>query len=231
MGIVVFDVDGTIFKNNNAATQAFADTVYEMYGIKEYSKQWSLYKRCSDIGIIREICGKYLNHEMTWDEVLEFENLYLKKFSYVLETNPESLMPVEGIYEFIQKCKTETELKIAIYTGGIRRVTLMKLAQIGIYESEFPIATAQDGLHRCDIYSAAISKAKVMYDIEQTDSNVIIGDSELDIKLVKQLEIPLIGVTTSLSAQEFNEYGVKVTIKDFQDIDGVIEKINYLCQN
>lgn len=231
MGLIVFDVDGTIFKDNDTATEAFADTVYELYGITDYSTQWHSYRICSDIGIIREICSTYLKHKMDWSEIVRFENLYFEKVSKLLKQNPSSLVPVKGFCEFIRKCKSDSRLRVAIYTGGMNKVSLLKLAQIGIYETEFPIATAQDGLNRRDIYWSAVNKARVMYNIETIGTSIIVGDSKLDINLSKELKIPLVGVTTSISTHEFNECGVWYTIKDYSNIEGLMEDMIYLFGN
>lgn len=226
---IVFDIDGTIFKDNNIATEAFADAVYEMYKVKEYSRQWDSYRINSDIGIIREICNQCLKHKMTWSEVLEFENIYFEKFSKYIINN--DLEVVEGFCDFVQFIRDNSQFRMAIYTGGLSKIALLKLAQIGIYKEEFPIATAQDGLYRRDIFRAAISKAKVMYDNCEISDYVMIGDSVSDIKLSKELDIPLVGITTSLDKYEFSRCGIYNTVSDYKNINKFVKMVSDMLKN
>lgn len=225
MLLLIFDIDGTIFINNDSATLSYSKAVDSLFGIKRYTKDWDTYFNTSDVGILREICKRYRNVELIWDDILDFEELYYKYFKKLAIENVETFQTTKGFVELYTELLGEKGIRVAIYTGGMRKVALEKLDSIGICERKCAIATAQDGLTREEILKAVIYKSHVMYDIEKFDRIIIIGDSRRDIQVAQNNKIPIIIVENTMNRNDIRECGVKYIIKDFANFTKMLNKV------
>lgn len=212
---MVFDIDGTIFPSNEISTYAFSQAIFYEFGITSYNIQWDQYNKCSDIGIVREIFQTNFGKALQWEQVINFENVYHSIFSDILFKNKQ-LLPTLGIENIIKRLE-DNNWKIAIFSGGFEKTALHKLSMINISKPHYPISTAYDGLFRKDILNSSILKAKVVNDTDTFNKTIIIGDSRQDINLSMTLELPMIGVTSSIDSDTFKHYGVEHTISNFSN--------------
>ncbi len=219
MNLIIFDIDGTLIRNNELATVAYGKTVDQLYGIKSYNTNWDDYEYMTDIGILREIYFKYFEKKLTWKEILEFEQRYFENFRMLSNSlNIESII-FPGIHRLLRRIESSKEWKYAIYTGGFKRIANQKLELIDIDPFITPVAYAQDGLDRANIFYVAFERAKLIYNIKLFDKIILVGDSKSDMKVARFYSIPMIGVGGTLSSEQLLTEGVKSVFLDYLDIE------------
>lgn len=218
MKLLVFDIDGTLFKSNKISDIAYKKALEEMFGIKSYSTQWEKYESCSDIGILREICRYNGVKNVDRFVIHKFEDLYLQNVKEMILSGLE-FDKYNRVKDFIGEVLAEG-IGISIYTGGYKKIALCKLDSLGIRRYMLPLASAYEGYYRKEIFTAAVYKAKVYYGINNFESVVVFGDSYQDIKLSKELNVPMIGVTSHLPKSVFDQEKI-LSVADYDKMDMV----------
>lgn len=224
MVLFIFDIDGTLIADNHVATKAFQQSIKDFFNITRYCQQWDKYTEDSDIGIIKQIVKDYLHRSITWQEITAFQDHYLKCFQSFIDTPKYKVTPVEGISDFFHDMK-ENEVRSAIFTGGFPKVALKKLEMISM-DTNLLLSSAFDGLSRECIFDKCLRQAKTIYELE-TDKVILFGDALSDIKISKKYKLPLVGITTHISKEEFYAEGVTHTLMNFRNIN-VKELLRYV---
>ena len=216
MMLLLFDIDGTLTKDNKVSTKAFRRSVNDLFGVLEYSENWNEYKYDSDVGIIDTILWNAFSRHVEKQELEVFQDYYLMCFEKLLMDPNNILSSVSGVSSFFETIKCRDDVAIALFTGGFPKVAKKKLNIISVDDSLLR-AAAFDGFSRVQIFEECLLREK-NGNHNKIDSIVLFGDSISDIEISKKYKIPLIGVTTHLTKTEYYEYGVKKTINDYLDI-------------
>lgn len=224
--LLVFDIDGTLTKNNDIATVAFRKTVFDIFGITHYNEKWNEYKKDSDTGIVEEIV--YLNQRriVTKSELLFFQSRYLSHFNTLVDSAGDRIAPVDGLMDFFASIRESSLASVALFTGGFPAVALRKLELISV-EKQYLMAAAFDGQTREEVFLKCLLRATGKY--SHRFSNVVMfGDSLSDARIASCFRIPIVGVATNLTANAFFDAGVANVICDYNnlDIEELIQNVN-----
>ena len=214
--LLIFDIDGTLTKDNRVGTEAFRMSVADMFGISGYSENWSEYKNDADTGIVNDIVAKYRGRNLSKNEIREFQKHYLECFDKLLSLPDNNVLAVDGAAQFLESLKDRCDVRVALFTGGFPLVARRKLELISI-DKELLLSAALDGFSREEIFRKCISCAKAKYGVEFRNT-VLFGDSMSDIEISKKFGIPLVGITTQLSADIFLSAGAKAAVKNYRDV-------------
>ncbi len=217
MNLIVFDIDGTMFLDNKASSEAFKNALLHLYDIMNYSTIWDNYRIGSDIGILRYLYKEKYKSDLSWDELNRFQLYYYNEFVKICLLTDNKLIKVNGLEGIIDNIYKSDKWCLAIYSGGMKKVALKKLDIYGITERKYPISTAEDGLLREEIFKSTVYKAKVIYNKEYFDNIILVGDSYQDIRVSKKLSIPMIGITTTMKRNDFLSAGISHTVDDYVD--------------
>lgn len=216
MLLLIFDIDGTLTENNDVATEAFRKSVYDIFGISKYKEDWKDYKNDSDVGILNEIFFSRYNRNLTLQELKQFQNYYLNCFEYLITVKGKRVLPVSGVSEFFRVISGYNDVKIALFTGGFPAVAKRKLDLISI-DNKFLLSAAFNGLSRKKIFLRCILNAEKKYR-SIFDEIVLFGDSISDIEISNKFNIPLIGITTQLTPEDFILSGAKAAISNYHSL-------------
>ena len=217
MILFIFDIDGTLTKENSLSTMAFRKSVEDIFKVVEYNENWAEYQFDSDTGIIDTILWDRFNRHVKDKELEIFQAYYLKCFNQLLKATDNRIIPVAGAHDFIESLKNKKNIEVALFTGGFPEIAKQKLKMIGIDDSLL-CAAAFDGLSRNQIFEKCLSKIKKEND--KTNYQVLLfGDSKSDIVISQKYKVSLIGVTTHLTKKEFYKQGIDYTIDDYTNIN------------
>ena len=229
MNLIIFDIDGTLLQNNNISNIAFKNTLSKLFDINDYDTTWDNYNYTTDIGILREIYFNHTGHSLTWEKILTFEKEYFDNYMLSnsnLANENDSLFPgTKALFEAIKKSE---KWEYGIYTGGFRLVANLKLNTIGIDPFYTPVAYAQDGLDRVDIFRVAYERAKLLYNCKSFKKIILVGDSPSDIKVASHHNISMIQPKGAPSIEQLKSKNTKIVMIDYQNINSFFETIESL---
>jgi len=214
--LVIFDIDGTLTRTNEADEICFARSVREEFGIENLSTDWSDYEHSTDSGILLELIRREKSKELSKPEIHKFQDtmkLHLEKHR---AEKPDSFQPVQGALKIFSQLK-EKGLAIAIATGAWKKSAEYKLSQAGIPVDGLPIATADDHLSRDQIILLAESRAKEVYGQTQFERLIYVGDGPWDFVSSKRLGISFVGIHDHRTPERLTSLGASRVVKDYAD--------------
>ncbi len=218
MQLVIFDIDGTLTRTNEADEACFAQSMAEEFGIKDVSTNWSDYAESTDSGILDELLKKRRGQGPTTLEILNFQKRFVQNLNKHAERVPDSFNPVAGSPEILSAIpRAFRKTHVAIATGAWKPSALFKLSRASLPTQSLPAAYADDHLARAGIVRRAIERARETHGVESFQRVVYVGDGRWDFLATQQLGIDFVGVTDHRDPNILSSMGAKNLIKDYSD--------------
>ncbi|MBL7169968.1 MAG: HAD family hydrolase [Candidatus Aenigmarchaeota archaeon] len=207
---ILFDVDGTIYDNNEQIIEFHKKTAKEL-GLKGYS----------DVDIYKHM-GK------GWDEIIdllwpEVENQKFKEKYWKLKEKLEFTLRFNGdvkpVIEFLR-----TKYKIGVVSGGSKVNIETKFRNHDIFHF-FDVIVGEEDTKKHKPFGEPLLKACEELKIKPEEA-IYIGDSINDYKAAKEAGVPFIGfIWDGINYNIFKDVELKNSVKNFEDIPEEIEKI------
>jgi phosphoglycolate phosphatase-like HAD superfamily hydrolase len=226
MHLVVFDIDGTLLRSNEADETCFRTAVAEEFSLKGVSTDWGSYQYSTDSGILHELLERARGRGPSAEEIQSFQTRFvdhLKKFYLARDGAPAT---VPGARDVIARLQASPEFRVAIATGGWKRSAHFKLGSAGIHTDQIPSSYADDHFAREEIIRFAVDRAKAHYQVERFLSTTYLGDGRWDFWATQKLNIPFIGVTDIRGVEYLSREGVSHLIEDYSDWNSVLKTLN-----
>lgn len=209
--LAIFDIDGTICDTQNAESVCYSKAIFEVTGVTLETLDWTQYPEPTSSGIVRGL----LVGDLKWKEKEDaIESRFVELLSEAAPNYPQDFTAVEGAIDFIMELKNRDDYSVAIATGGFEQEARFKLKCCGLDIDDFPYATSSDHSKRSSIIPLAAERAGF-----PVSSCVYFGDALWDIRVSRQLEIPLIGIGRKKAIFEENQ--MKDHFRDFSDKDAI----------
>jgi len=217
MKLVIFDIDGTLTRTNEADEACFASSVREFFKIQNVSTNWSDYEHSTDSGIIDELVRRHLGRAPMPEELASFRDVFVRHLENHYSSVPQSFQEVAGAASiFVELGARAKGWTPAIATGGWKRSAQLKLSKAGIPFDQIPAAFADDAFSRDEIIQKAMSRVHQKSQIEKV---VYVGDGHWDFLTCQRLRIPFVGVTDTRDPKKLKSAGVKTLIQDYAQFD------------
>lgn len=190
--LIVFDIDGTLTDTHHADADLFFKAICENLEITNLIKTWENYKYSTDSGFLLEICEQHLKRPPTAEENKKIQTYFhtsLKKYF-----NELTCQPIAGAQEIFSYIHTLGNWNIAIATGAWNESALIKLTTAKIPHTNIPLATSSEHIERSEIIKIAIERAKEIYQIQNYNHVIYVGDRKWDLLAAKTLNIGFIGI-------------------------------------
>lgn len=226
MNLVVFDIDGTLTRTNEADEKCFQTAVAEKFGIPGVVTDWGAYTHSTDSGIIQELVETKLGRAPTQEEIDSFKQIFIKHLENFYATVPGSFDCVPGACTIFNQIKNTGTHVVSLATGGWKPSALMKLGRAQVDVQEVPAAFADDHFSRDDIIKTSVERAKQRYGVDTFRSITYVGDGRWDFVTCKRLGIPFIGVTDKRGRDYLSREGVETIIDDYSDFDSFFRLLN-----
>lgn len=184
--LFVFDIDGTLTNSVSIHHSAFRKMLLNI-GIKNINQDFEKCKHHTDSYIVQSIYQEEYNEQMPSVKIKEFESgLYSIISRQVIEE-------IKGAKQFVDELKIKN-IGVCYATGSLRRPAIHKLQSIGI-DFDPRILVASDDLYkREEIVSQAIHHAESIYQVDQFDKILSIGDGLWDWETAKKLNLEFVGI-------------------------------------
>ncbi|MBW3670967.1 MAG: haloacid dehalogenase-like hydrolase [Acidobacteria bacterium] len=201
MKLVLFDIDGTLIRDNGAARDAFADALREIYGHEPELKRFDFSGRTDP-----EITWMVLEQSgLSENEVEEgLERLwvhYLNGLKERIDRSSVRLMP--GVETLLEALSAREDVVLALLTGNIEPGARTKLSPFGLNRF-FPFgAFGSDSRFRNELPPVALSRAREHgHDCFSSEDLVVIGDSVYDIRCAVPHRARSVAVATGVTPSD-----------------------------
>jgi len=223
MHLVMFDIDGTLTQTCAADSECFVQAVSELLGLPHVDSDWTRYRHVTDSGITAEIIESAFARipaEGELDRICaRFSDLLQQRFA-----SDESLCrPVAGASQLLSALRANSDVAIALATGGWARSAKLKLKKANVNVDNTAFASASDSYSRKEIMLIARDRAAALSRVKEFDSFIYVGDAIWDLLACRSLGIPLIGVGVGTRAAQLRANGVKYLIPDFSDCQRFVD--------
>jgi beta-phosphoglucomutase-like phosphatase (HAD superfamily) len=213
--LVIFDIDGTICDTQSAEDGCYARAVLEILGIELEDFEWGAFPEPTSSGILATLLEGDPDLPLKEQRVKE---RFVELLREARPVYPGDFSPIAGAAEFLELLRGADGIDVAIATGGFDEEARFKLDCCGIRLDDFPHATASDAPARRTILPLAVRRAGF-----RMSDCVYFGDALWDIRVSRELEIPLIGI--GRKGGIFEEQGVTPHFRDFADPSSILEEL------
>jgi phosphoglycolate phosphatase-like HAD superfamily hydrolase len=218
MNLVMFDIDGTLTASDVMDGECFVQAVHDVCGFADVSSDWSLYRHCSDSGILDELFHTRLGRSPLSEEIAEVQ----AHFVHLLEASiaAQSLKAIAGAGEMIERLLAEPGIAVSLASGAWECSARLKLASAGLHFPQIPGAFADDAHAREDFMRASLQRVAEKYGREGFDSVVYVGDGAWDVRASRNLGFAFIGIGREPARVErLRAEGASVIFPDFTQGD------------
>ena len=185
--LYIFDIDGTLIhsKEDENDDKMFCQSLSDLFNITNVDTNWESYQYSVDYGLITEIFTKHLYRNPNDEDLNKLSEYY-----YQLQLD-KSFFANKGSLDFIAKTKQFSN--IAIATGNLKKVALLKLTKAGFTNLDFPVIGCDGFKERSEIITHAILRSQEVY--RRSFKNITyFGDRIWDFKACQTLDIDFIGI-------------------------------------
>ena len=179
--LVLFDIDGTILRDDGMAREAYAIALREIYGHERSLRPYD-FSGLTDPQITRIVLGDAGFADEAIEPKLDaLWEVYLREMQLRASAQRVRLMP--GVVELLELLREESEVVLALLTGNIEPGARIKLGARGL-NGYFPFgAFGSDSAVRAELPPIARQRAEEATGKQFAPASVvIIGDSIHDVR-------------------------------------------------
>jgi phosphoglycolate phosphatase-like HAD superfamily hydrolase len=206
--LIVFDVDGTLTRTNEADGRCFAHAISDILGA-EIDTDWSSYRLVTDPGIAVECFERHLGRAPAPGELADLRARYL---ALLLRHTPYAEIPGAGA--LLRHLRGRTDTACAIATGAWRDCAVLKLEGAGIPFGGLPLASGDDSPARGEILRLAARRAGNAF-----DRITYVGDGVWDVPAARAAGFDFLGISCDGDADRLKAAGAAKVLADFRAMD------------
>src|ERR1041384_8354505 len=110
MGIILFDIDGTLTDPMGVDTRFFLQAFVDVCGFSDVDLDWSVYKNTTDTGIFQEVFESRRGRAPTASETVEFRDHLVSLFRSAALQSP--FAPIRGAPELLTRMRERGDYRI-----------------------------------------------------------------------------------------------------------------------
>jgi phosphoglycolate phosphatase len=192
--LLLFDIDGTLLKADDATRQAINKTFGEIFGIKNPQQNVPFAGR-TELGIFKDVALTLVGRPLSGEELKKVVERYLKLLPDELARCPFRLMP--GVAQLLPLLAARKEIILGLETGNLEPAAYLKLKRGGL-DSYFSLGGfGSDSEDRTELVRQGIARARNLNHGSIPNKNIfLIGDSPHDVAAGRNAGINTIAVCT-----------------------------------
>ncbi|HEY1233374.1 MAG TPA: HAD hydrolase-like protein [Candidatus Binatia bacterium] len=227
MGVILFDVDGTLTDTMDVDTRCFLQAFVDVCGFADVDPDWSHYRNATDAGIFQEVFESRRGRSPTVSETVEFREHLVALFRSAAQQKP--FAPIRGASALLRRLSERGEYRIGLATGCWSDAARVKMASAGFCYDDYPSASADDAPDRETIVRIAAQRTAGETDREWNRA-IYVGDGVWDVKMSRLLGIPFLGIGSEEQRESLIAAGASDVLPDFSDIHGFLLSLHKLAR-
>ena len=216
MGVILFDVDGTLTDTMDVDTRCFLQAFVDVCGFADVDPDWSHYRNATDAGIFQEVFESRRGRSPTASETVEFREHLVALFRSAALEQP--FAPIRGAAALLARLRDRNEYRIGLATGCWSDAARVKMASAGFCYDDYPAGSADDAPDRETIVRIAAQRTAGETDKEWNRA-IYVGDGVWDVKMSRLLGISFLGVGVGAQRERLIAAGASHVLSDFSDSD------------
>ena len=216
MGVILFDVDGTLTDTMDIDTRCFLRAFADVCGFDDVDADWSHYRNATDAGIFQEVFESRRGRSPTVSETVEFRQHLVALFRSAALQQP--FAPIRGAAALLARLTERGEYRIGLATGCWSDAARVKMGSAGFCYDDYPAASADDAPDRETIVRIAAQRTAGESKKEWNHA-IYVGDGVWDVKMYRLLGIPFLGIGVGAQKERLIAAGASDVLPDFADID------------
>ncbi|MBW4612882.1 MAG: HAD family hydrolase [Desmonostoc vinosum HA7617-LM4] len=181
MQLIIFDIDGTLTNTNQIDADCFIQAFDLEFGIADINTNWAEYTYITDSGLAQEIFREKLERVALDEELFRLKRCFVNLLEEVFTNDQDLCKEITGATNLLVELQKLSVWRVAIATAGWGESAKLKLQKAMLPIAGLPLASADDGLSRADTLNAAIFKAKNVYQVDDFEKIVFVGDGVWDV--------------------------------------------------
>jgi len=192
--LLLFDIDGTLLRAEDATHQAMDRSFRDIFGAEATTQDISFLGR-TDPELFQEASVKILGRRLDAGEYSSLIDMYLRFLPEELKRCAFRLMP--GVARLLSELSRRTDVLLGLETGNLESAAYLKL-KCGDIDHYFSFGGfGSDSPDRTELLRVAISRGRKIVGDNIPDKNVfVIGDSPHDITAGRNCGVNTIAVGT-----------------------------------
>lgn len=216
MNLIMFDIDGTLTASDVMDGECFVQAVQDVFGFADVSSDWSLYRHCSDSGVLDELFQARLRRSPLPEEIAEVQTHFVNLMEASIAAQPLKAIP--GAKELLEVLLAESHVAISLASGAWECSARLKLRSAGLDFPQIPGAFADDAHAREDFMQTSLKRVAQKHGRERFDSRVYVGDGVWDVRASRNLGFGFIGIGREPArVQRLRDEGADVIFPDFTE--------------
>jgi phosphoglycolate phosphatase len=197
--LLLFDIDGTLLRAEDATRQAINEAFQSLFKIKGSLKDMSFFA-WTDLALFHEAAVKLIGRTLDATEYAAFTQAYAQHLKSHLQTCKFYLMP--GVAALLPRLSAREEIILGLETGNIEPAARLKLERGGISQYFPSGGFGSDSADRSELMLKAIERACALEGAAIPLSHVyIIGDAPYDTSAGKKIGVNTVAVGTGIVEQ------------------------------
>ncbi len=195
LSLVIFDIDGTLLDTVEDHVGAYLEAL-DLFGFSNVDSRWDLYPEHTDSAILHELFQRHRGRRATSDELGAFGRRLAQAFAsrtFASRTRSVPLQLIPGAQSLLGAIRNAPSVVCALATGGLREVSIPKVARLASFIEPHALVTASDEESRENILARTVALC-----LDQTggtfDRVTYIGDGPWDAIAARDMGVPFIGV-------------------------------------
>ena len=194
MHLVVFDVDGTLTRTGSIDEVCYVAAVEEVLSIPGIDTDWTHYLHVTDSGILRQVVQSSLGRDVLPEETDRVCQCFRRHLEDAFRRQPDSCLPVDGGPEMLRQLAGQSDVAVAIATGGWESTARLKLERAGYDVQDIPLASSNDADAREEILRIAERRARTRHGAPGFETITYVGDGVWDARATARLGWRFLGV-------------------------------------
>ncbi len=220
LGLVIFDVDGTLAQTNAIDESCYARAVEEVLGFQGFSTDWGAYEHSTDNGILHELIWTMGRRAPSLREMravrARFIELIEEASHAPVDASTHAWSEVDGAREMLDALPAKG-WQVAIATGGWGPSARRKLQRVGITLDDHPFACADHAFSRLSIIQRAMHEV-CGRNIAPEFPVIYVGDGPWDIDAAHAGGYGFVGIGQGERALRLTSAGAVTVLRDYRDL-------------
>lgn len=221
----MFDIDGTLLDAGAIDDRCYVEVAKANFKVDHIDSNWQNYPHVTNSGITVTLHQQLLECPASDRFLEQFRAAFTERIQATMASAPQTCQAIPGAIAFLQQLRQNSNIALAIATGGWHSCAQAKLSHAQLPTDGIPFASASDAQAQEDIMAIAHDRALNHYQVPSFQRRIYIGDGLWDVKASHSAGYQFIGIAAGDKATALAQAGAKNIFPDFTQSNQILQTI------